>query len=270
MRLSACLFAALLLTSATGWAARPSERSSASWVKEGERHYQAGRYREAAEALQKALQLDPHPRLVYNIARAYDQAGELALALQYYQQYVSSTEGTDPTLLKRSALSIDRLRGLLRQQEDLRAAQEAERRRLAEEAQRAQERADAESEAKRRAEAESETRRRAAVEAELKDYERTRLGAFVAGGGALLGAGVGLTFGLMANGSRTGFTSAPTVAEKLRLQTQARNQALIADVGFGVGLAAAVTAVLLYPKSGPAPQARILVAPNGAGVEVKF
>lgn len=270
MRHSACLLAGLLLVSSPGWAAKPSEKSAAAYVKEGERLYQAGKYREAAEVLLKAQAIDPHPRLIFNIAYSYDLAGDLPQALEYYQKYVSSPEGTDPALLKRSARNIDRIRSLLRQQEEERAAHEAERRRLAEEAQRAQERAETEAEAKRKAEAETVARRQAAAEEQTKAYERARLGAYVAGGGALLGLGAGISFGVMASASKSQFTQAATVDDKQRLRLLTQQNALVADIGYGVALAAAVTAVLVYPKSGPAPQARLLVAPNGAGVEVKF
>src|SRR4051794_10001770 len=93
------LLAGMLLAPSTGWTrAAPDKGSSGYWVKEGEKLYQAGKYREAAEALIKAQNLEPNPRLIYNIARAFDQAGDVVTALQYYQQYVGSAEGTDATL----------------------------------------------------------------------------------------------------------------------------------------------------------------------------
>jgi tetratricopeptide (TPR) repeat protein len=272
MRLSALLLAGWLLAPATGWTKPPAEKSAAAWVKDGERLYKAGKYREAAEALLKAQALDPHPRLVYNIARAYDQAGALSDALTYYQQYVGSEEGTDPVLLKRSALAIDRLRGLVRQQEEERARQEAERQRQAGEVRAARERAEAEAEAKRRAEADAETQRKEALELELKVQERARTGAYVAGGVALAGLATGATFGVLAFNSRNSFIQAQTLDDKQKYKAVTQSRALIADIGFGVGLAAAVTAVVLYPKNGapPSSQARLLLGPGGAGVEVRF
>src|SRR5262245_51344628 len=92
-----CLFLTLGLglLPASASAAKPAKGGASSWIKEGERHYAAGRFLEAAEALLKAHKLEPNPRLTYNIAKAYDQAGELMGALNYYQQYVASKEGTD-------------------------------------------------------------------------------------------------------------------------------------------------------------------------------
>ena len=57
-------------------------------VKQAERLYSSGKYKDSAEKLIEAYVYDPHPRIIYNIARAYDQAGELELALEYYQRYV--------------------------------------------------------------------------------------------------------------------------------------------------------------------------------------
>src|SRR4051812_12608315 len=104
--------------------AQAARKSVNTLVHEAERLYQQGRYHDAAERLKEAEALSPNPRLVYNIARAYEQAGELNLALQYYQQYVNSPEGTDPTLLKRSSLAIDRLHGLITEQNASAAEQE--------------------------------------------------------------------------------------------------------------------------------------------------
>jgi len=273
MRHIAWPLAGLLLLSSTGFAAKGPEKSAAAWRKDGERLYDARKYLEAAEALQRAQELEPHPKLVYNIARAYEQANELDLALKWYEAYTQSDErGTDPTLLKRSVLAIDRLRGLIRQRDEQRAAQEAERRRLGEETQKAQARAESEAQAKLRAEEETRVQRRAVVESERRNYERARMSAFVAGGGALLGLGVGTAFGVMANTSRARFNDAQTVSDKQEFERQTRQNAVIADIGMGVGVAAAVTAFLLYPKGAPPaePQARLLVAPHGAGVEVRF
>src|SRR5947209_1819516 len=130
MRFTARIGLLLILGTTAASAAHGATRRerTTALIREGERLYQSGQYKQAAETLIKAQALEPDPRLVYNIARAYDQAGELDLALDYYQRYVNSTEGTDPTLLKRSALSIERLRGLLaREEQSQKAREELER-----------------------------------------------------------------------------------------------------------------------------------------------
>jgi len=264
--------AGLLLFSSPGFAAKPADESAA-WAKKGERLYEDRKYKEAAEALERAHAFDANPRIVYNIARAYEQANELEQSLKWYQEYKQSDERrTDPTLLKRAVLAIDRLQGLLRQREQQRAAEEMERQRLAEETQRAQARADAELQAKLRAEEEARMHRKTIQVSERRDFERARLTAYVAGGGALLGLGLGTSFGVMANASRARFTQAQTLTDKQEFERQTRQNALIADVSFGVGLAAAVATVLLYPKGAPPaePQAQLLFSTQGAGFEVRF
>ncbi|MGA9524723.1 MAG: hypothetical protein WBV82_24910 [Myxococcaceae bacterium] len=242
-------------------------------VKQAERLYSTGKYKDSAEKLIEAYVYDPHPRLIYNIARAYDQAGELELALEFYQRYVKSREGTDPTLLKRSALSIDRVRELMKRREETKQ-REAQ---LSAEAKAAEERAAREAEAKRRAEGELRLREAATAEEQVKARGRARIAAYTLGGVAVAGLGTGAIFGLQSNGSRNQFRDAKTVAAKSELEARTRQQALIADIGFGVGLVAAVTAVILYPK-GPDEAAvksstevvSVLVGPNSAGLEVKF
>ncbi len=242
-------------------------------VKQAQRLYSTGKYKDSAEKLIEAYVYDPHPRLIYNIARAYDQAGELELALEYYQRYVKSNEGTDPMLLKRSALSIDRVRELTKRREET-TRREAQ---LTAEAKAADERAAREAEAKHRAEEELRLRETAAAEARVKSRGHARIAAYTLGGVAIAGLGTGALFGLQSNGSKDQFRDARTAAEKRESEARTRQQALIADIGFGVGLVAAVTAVVLYPK-GPDEAAvqtstqvlSFLVGPNSAGVEVKF
>lgn len=273
LRLTALLgfFAFLALPSAGGAAPAPDKSKASYWIKEAEQLYQAGRFHEAAEALLKAQKLEPHPRLIYNIARAYDQAGELMGALDYYQQYVNSKEGTDVQLLKRSALAIDRLQKLLRQQEEQRANSEAERQRLMEETRVAQERAGAEAAAKRKAEEENQERARAQLQASIQGYQRGRTVSLVAGGAALAGVVAGAVFGILATQSKADFVEAADVAAKQQAEGLTRQRALIADVGFAVGLAGAVTAFLTYPRGlDPAKGTVLTLGPGSARLEVKF
>jgi tetratricopeptide (TPR) repeat protein len=252
-------------------APKPAKNSAASWIKEGERLYAAGRFHDAAEALIQANKLEPNPRLIYNIAKAYDQAGELMGALNYYQQYVANKEGTDVVLLKRSALAIDRLRGLLRQQEEERANAEAVRRQLVEETRMAEERANAEREAKRKALEENEARTQAELQGAVESYQRRRTIGYIAGGAALVGAVGGTVFGILASQSRARFVEAATVEEKREAEGLTRQRAIIADVGFALGAAGALTALLVYPR-GPDPSkaVQVTLGPGSAGVEVRF
>lgn len=277
MRLRICallpLLTLALVAPAEAKPSRAAQQESARKLKEAEQLYAQGRYLDSAAALEIAQRLSPHPRILYNLARAYDQGGELDKALATYQQYVTSKGGTDLTLLKRSALAIDRLRGLIAQREET-ARKEAEAR-----AKLDQERAEAEARAKAEAEANERAKLQAAatlereVEAERLSRARARIGAYSLGGLALAGVGTGIAFGLQASASRDSFSRASTVAEKDELERRTRGQALIADVGFGVSIASALAAALLYPKGDePSVEGRIELAdsPGGAGVKLWF
>src|SRR3954469_2363905 len=102
MRLAFLLSMVLLVSAPTPAWAQKGEKRAAALVKEGERLYSSGKYREAAEALKKAQELQPNPKLIYNIARAYERSGDLREALGWYQQYVGlKGEDSDPALLKK-------------------------------------------------------------------------------------------------------------------------------------------------------------------------
>ncbi len=258
-------------------ASKAEQRQAAALVKKAGGLYEAGQYLDAAQTLEKAQALDPHPRILYNIARAYDQAGELKQALEHYQRYIGSTGGTDPTLLKRSSLAVDRLRGLVAQQEETRLKAQAEQQRLEEEAKASQARAEAETLAKQAAEQSAERGRRERLLAAQQGHDRSQLAAWVTAGVGVAALGTGGFFGFQAY--QTGlaesgpFRQAEVVegpTGKQHYADQAKNQALIADIAYGVGLVAAVSSVLLWPKS-PRPQvAHFMVGPTGAMVEVKF
>jgi tetratricopeptide (TPR) repeat protein len=239
-------------------------------VKDAQRHYQAGRYLESAEASKQAFALQPNAQHLYNIARAYDQANELDQALDYYQRYIDSPGGTDPTLLKRAALSMDRLRGLVAQRDEAQKREAEEQARLAQKAQAERERADQEAEAKARAEQALEAQQQAAAEARARARARNRTLALVAGGVAVAGLGTGTGFGLSARSARSAFDGADTVAQKQTFEDQTRFRSRVADASFGVGVVAAVVAVLLYPRSEAEPGTSVDVGPGGASVQVRF
>ena len=74
--------------------------------------YEAGQYREAAEALERALVLDPEsPTLVFNLARVYELLGELDRSLQYYEQYQRLLPQQQAREQERAEATIRRLQG---------------------------------------------------------------------------------------------------------------------------------------------------------------
>jgi tetratricopeptide (TPR) repeat protein len=224
----------------------------AARLKESEQLYAAGQYREAAALLEQLMEEAPNPAILYNLARAWDQAGELEKALKGYQQYVSSQDGTDPTRLKRSSLSIDRIKGILAQREADRRAAAEEVRRAEDEAKAAKKKAQAETEAARLAQEEAEAAVYARAEAERAGRARLRVGSVASSIIGLGALGAGTWFGLSSRETYKKFQAEETntVEAKSALAATTRQQALYADIGFAVGAAALVTAVLLWPKGG--------------------
>src|SRR3954447_15222128 len=64
-----------------------------SHFKKGMDSINAGKYDDGISELQKAYQLLPHPNVLYNIARAYAEAGDLDEAVTYFRKYL---EGNPP------------------------------------------------------------------------------------------------------------------------------------------------------------------------------
>lgn len=277
MRLVFVLSLALALSPGSALAQRGGTKSPnhQALLKEGKRLYDAGKYREAIEVLKQAHEQQPHPRLIYNIAVALEYAGEPREAMTWYRQYVtSSSDETDPALLKNSNRAIDRLRVQLDREDQAQAAADADRKRLEAEADAARRQAEEEQQAARRAEEDSQRQRQAEYDRAVKSYQRQRIGAFAVGGVAVLGVGAGVLFGMQARDAREQFDNAATLEAKETNADSTRSKALLADIGFGVGIAGAITAIILYPKEGPPTQGevRVTLAPRGvgAGMEVHF
>ncbi len=74
--------------------------------------YDAGRYREAADNLERALILDPDsPTLVYNLARVYELLGDLDRSLDFYQRYQRLLPQQQAREQDRASATIRRLQG---------------------------------------------------------------------------------------------------------------------------------------------------------------
>ena len=244
------LVAACLLAAAPAYAQRADPRSAKELVTKGTRLYDQKKYVEAAEMLEKANELAPNPTLLFNIARAYDQAGRTKEAITYYEQY--TIDGEDAQLRKRARSAVDRLR-LQQQREEASAAEaEAERKRLREETEAAELRMQQEREVARQTEEANQQRLEAAYRDTMASRQRTRITSFALGGLAVAGVGMGVVFGIQAAGARTEFNNAQSLDTKLAARDATRNRALLADIGYGVGIVSAVAAILLYPRQ-PAP-----------------
>jgi tetratricopeptide (TPR) repeat protein len=274
MRLAFVLSMALALASPVAQAQKGA-KSSAALVKEGERLYNARKYREAADVLKRAFEAQNDPRILYNIARAYEQAGDLREALSYYDQFIKNSDSEmDPLLLKRAHSGAERARVLIDKEEQTAAATEAERKRLQEEAEASRKRAEEEQATAQRAQELARQQQQAEQERAMTSYRRSRVAAFALGGVSVASVGAGVFFGLQARDSRKTFDEATSQDAKEQAADDTRGKALLADIGFGVGLAAAIGAIIVYPKDGPPVEGevRMTLAPRGlgAGMEVSF
>ena len=277
MRLVLFLLAALLVAPGAahaqrGAAAHPSNLTAKDYIKQAGKLYDQKKFLEAVDALQKAYDLAPDTRLIYNIAYAYDQAGKAREAVSFYERYLR--DGEDAALRKRSQSAIDRLR-LQQEKEATTAAQaEAERKKLQEQAEAERQRTRAEQESSRRAEEASQLRLNQAYEDALAARKRMQITSVAIGVVAVGGGVLGTVFGLKARSSRAEFDAAPDLTTKQTARDATLTNSHIADIGFGVGIVGAVAAILLYPKQAPPEpgQARVTLAPAGlgTGVEVSF
>lgn len=117
-----CLIALLgLLAPATAWAAKKKGGATAGeWYAKGSGHMQAKEYIKAAAAFQAAFDLDPDPVLLWNIARAFEEAGENEKAKLKFQEFTAHPKA--PAELRERALKH------LRAVEDKIKAKQAEER----------------------------------------------------------------------------------------------------------------------------------------------
>jgi tetratricopeptide (TPR) repeat protein len=236
---------AVLAIASLALAANPKATQLA---KDGDRLYKEGKYREAADALKQAYELEKSPVLLFNIARAYDQAGDLQIALDTYREYIALPE-TDPQLVKRANLAMDRLRSLVAKGQADKQVQDAESKRLKDEAEAAKQKAQEEADNARRQREEFE-RKEAARKAEAnKGLGARKLIAIVFGVLAVGGAGTGAAMGYLATSSKQQFTSALTLAEKKATEESTKQFALIADVCFAAALVTAVVFAVVFPWS---------------------
>lgn len=94
----------LLALATSVWAAGP-ERDFKHLVDEASRAWSDGRTVDAIAALEAARAIKPAGRVVFNLARAYEKAGDLEAALRTYEEYLSLPD-SEPTALHRARASL--------------------------------------------------------------------------------------------------------------------------------------------------------------------
>ena len=266
----------LVLTLVLPTLALAANPKAAALAKEGDKFYKDGKYKEAAEALAKAYEIDPNPTLLYNRARALDQAGEMKASLAAYREFVG-LEGAPGELVKRANLAMDRLRGLVAKLDAEEAQREADKKKADEEAAKEKERAAAELAEAQRARAAAEAKQEKELSAAVKSYNLRRSLAFVSGGVAIASLGTGIVLGITSNGARTNFDNAQNVADKDKFKAETRGLALGADICYGAAIVFAAATIIIFPKyADPSVEKKVDVAvapiPGGfaASMGVKF
>ena len=99
---------AAMATSTFGSTAWADARAEAKrHFKRGMAHIQAGRYEQGIAILEKAYAALPHPVVLFNIARAHSDAGNLQQALTYYRRYLAS-DPADADAVNKSVANLER------------------------------------------------------------------------------------------------------------------------------------------------------------------
>ena len=185
--------------------------------------YQTGAYREAIAELEQARGLDPKAKdLVFNLGIVHERLGKYDEAIAFFRQYMEM-EGVTASERAKAETVIKRIEGAKR-------------------------------EAKAAAPPPTTKPEQPSTTPEV-DTSRGRIDGATIGVGAVAGVGliVGTTFGILAMANKpSGFvTGRDGTYEDLQDKTNsAHTQAIISDVGFGVGIvAAAVTAYLYFGRT---------------------
>jgi hypothetical protein len=181
--------------------------------------YQTGAYREAIAELEAARLLDPKAKdLVFNLGIVHEKLGKFDEAIAFFRQYMELETVTAVERAKAENI-IKRIEGAKREVPVTPTA----------------------------------TGTSTAVEPRQppEDTSRGRIDAatITAGSFAIVGLGVGAVFGILALSNKPDDFVTGRDGSFATLQTQtddAHTQAIISDVGFGVGIAAAVVTAILY------------------------
>ena len=183
--------------------------------------YQTGAYREAIAELTQARGLDPKAKdLVFNLGVVHEKLGKFDEAITFFRQYMEMESVTAAERAKAETI-LKRIEG-----------------------------------AKREVPAPTGTAAGAAPPVdptppppEDSSHGRIDAATIVAGSVAIVGLGVGTAFGVLALSNKPSdfVTGRDGTYDKLQSQSSdAHTQAIIADIGFGVGIVAVVVTAYLY------------------------
>ncbi len=190
--------------------------------------YNAGSYREAIDELEQAHTLDPTAKdLVYNLALVNEKRGHIDDALKYMHLYLDRPEmNLEPAERTRAESAIRRLEGAKQQTAPTPAPTTV---------------------------APAPT-----VTAPPPEPAHGRIDALTIGAATIAVGGfvIGTVFGIQATGDKPqsgSVTQSPgSYAELERQGSDAHDKAIIADIGFGVGIVATIgTAILYFARTKP-------------------
>ncbi len=205
--------------------------------------YQTGAYREAIAELTQARGLDPKAKdLVFNLGTVHEKLGKFEEAIAFFRQYMEMESVTAAEHAKAETI-IKRIEG-----------------------------------AKHEVPAATAATATAPVETpppppqEKEHRGRLDAATIAAGSVAIVGLGVGAAFGILAVSKKpSAFVTGRdgTYAELQQKANDAHTQAIVADVGFGVGIVATVVTAYLYfarTKVASEPKRTGLALPSAASV----
>lgn len=182
--------------------------------------FDAGRFGEAAELLERAYVVRPSATLLYNLGRAYQQAGEKTRAVDAYNRYLA-TEKSPP--------DEGAIRRTVQQLEDELARERALAERL--------ERANREAEEQRAAQAARE-------QVQVRTRRDPSAIPWVVAGVGVSGLAAAGVFGGLASHDHDGAVSAATVTDAQSKQSSAEGFATVANVALVAGGVLTLTGVL--------------------------
>lgn len=119
------LAAASLLAAPSGAQNRSDRREFDRLVRSAVSHYERGENREAIQDLERAYAITPAARLLYNLGRANEAAGDWAAAAGYYERFLASNPDRSSAQVAQEALAVARRRAAEAEQRD-RERREAE------------------------------------------------------------------------------------------------------------------------------------------------
>lgn len=216
--------------------------------------YQAGSYREAVGELEAARALDPKAKdLVYNLGIVHEKLGKFDEAIGYFRSYLD-LESVTPAEKQKAESIIKRIEGAKREVPPGTPGDNGS--------------------GTTQPEGGGRVTQPPRQQTEQPAHGRVDAATITAASVAVIGLGVGATFGVLAMSTRPKdfVTGRDGTYEDLQKKTgDAHTMAIVADVGFGAGVVSAALAAYLYFGRTKEPRktaAAATVLPGGAAIVV--